>query len=100
MNVKKNVIKPSKAIKIIDFKEVFEYRDLLFFMVLKEVKVIYKQTILGFAWAVIRPLFSMVVFTIIFSKMANMPSDGAPYQLFSFIAIVPWTYFSTSMICC
>ena len=67
-------------------------------MVLREIKILYKQTILGFSWAIIRPLFSMIVFSIIFGNLANVPSDSIPYPLFSYAALVPWTYFSSSMI--
>ncbi len=74
------------------------YKDLLYFMVLREIKVLYKQTILGFSWAIIRPLFSMIVFSIIFGNLADIPSDSIPYPLFSYAALVPWTYFSSSMI--
>ena len=73
------VITPPKGWQIIDFKELQEYRDLFYFLVARNVKVLYKQTILGFSWAVIRPLFAMVVFTIVFGKLANVPSDGVPY---------------------
>ena len=75
-----------------------EYKDLLYHFVKKEISVLYKQTILGFSWAIIRPLFTMVIFTFIFGKLAKMPNDGVPYPLFSYVALVPWTYFSTSMI--
>jgi len=74
------------------------YRDLLYFLVLREIKVLYKQTILGFSWAIIRPVFSMIIFSIIFGKLAEMPSDGIPYPIFSYVALVPWTYFATAMI--
>ncbi len=74
------------------------YKDLLYFMVLREIKVLYKQTILGFTWAIIRPLFSMFVFSVIFGNLANIPSNSIPYPIFSYAALVPWTYFSTSMI--
>lgn len=80
-----------------NWKELFRYKDLLYFMVLRDVTVMYKQSILGFAWAVINPLFSMVVFTIIFGKLANVPSDGIPYPIFSFVAMLPWTYFSGAL---
>ena len=66
-------------------------------MVLKEIKILYKQTILGFSWAVIRPFFSMIIFSIVFGNLANVPSDGIPYPIFSYAALVPWTYFSTSL---
>ena len=65
-------------------------------MVKREITVLYKQTILGFLWAVVRPLFSMIVFSVIFGGLAKIPSDGSPYPLFSYVALVPWTYFSTA----
>ena len=82
---------------LIDFKELYNYKDLLYFMVLREVVVLYKQTILGFSWAIIRPLLSMVIFSVIFGKLADIPSDGVPYPIFSYVALVPWIYFSTSI---
>ena len=66
-------------------------------MVQREIKNLYKQTILGFSWAVLRPLISMVIFTFIFGGLAKIPSDGIPYPIFSFTALVPWLYFSTSL---
>ena len=80
------------------FREVWEYRDLFLFLTLRDIKVIYKQTVLGFLWAFIQPFFSVVVFTFVFGYMAKIPSDGQPYALFSVVAVVPWTFFSTSMI--
>ncbi len=91
-------IESRKGWQLIDWRELVRYKDLFFFLVLRDVKVLYKQTILGFTWALIRPLFQMVIFTIIFGKMADMDSDGAPYAIFSYVALVPWTYFSSSMI--
>lgn len=90
-------IEPNKKNRLVDIKELFEYRDLLFFMVKKEVTVLYKQTVLGLLWAVIRPFFSMVVFSLIFGGLAKVPSDNVPYPIFSFVALVPWTYFSTAL---
>tara|TARA_Y100001954_G_C15710349_1_gene552657 strand:+ start:99 stop:890 length:792 start_codon:yes stop_codon:yes gene_type:complete len=81
-------------------KEINDYRDLLYFLVLRDVNAIYKQTIMGFAWAVIRPLVQMVVFTLFFGNMAGIKGDlalGVPYALFSYIALVPWTYFAASL---
>ena len=91
------VIRPQKSWQLINFKEMLEYRDLLYFMVLRDVKILYKQTVLGFSWAIIRPLFSMIVFSIVFGGLAKLPSDGIPYPVFSYVALVPWTYFSASM---
>jgi len=91
------VIEPKKGWQLINFKEMIRYKDLLYFMVYRDVTVIYKQTIIGFAWAIINPLFSMVVFSIIFGKLAKVPSDGIPYPLFSYVALLPWTYFSQAL---
>ena len=91
------VIEPKSGWQLIDWKELREYKDLYYFLVSRDIKVLYKQTILGFAWAVIRPLFSMIVFSIVFGRLAQMPSDGVPYPLFSYVALVPWTYFATAM---
>jgi lipopolysaccharide transport system permease protein len=90
-------LEPSVGWRLIDWRELFAYRDLFWFLVWRDVKVRYKQSVLGFGWALVRPFFSMVVFTIIFGNLASMPSDGVPYPLFSFAALLPWTYFSTSM---
>lgn len=79
------------------FKEVWAYRDLFFFLTLRDIKVIYKQTVLGFLWAFIQPFFSVVVFTFVFGNMAKVPSDGHPYAMFAVVAVVPWTFFQTSM---
>ena len=92
----KTVIVPKFGLQSINIREIYNYKDLLIFMVKREITVLYKQTILGFLWAIIRPLFSMVVFSIIFGGLAKMPSDGIPYPLFSYVALVPWTYFSTA----
>ncbi len=91
------IIEPKKGWQVIDWKEIIEYRDLFYFLVLRDIKVLYKQTVLGFSWAIMQPLFQMVIFTVIFGKMAKVDSDGAPYAIFSYVALVPWTYFSSSM---
>ena len=78
-------------------REVWHARELLFFLVWRDVKVRYKQTALGIAWAVVQPLVTMVVFTVLFSKLGDMPSDGLPYPLFSFAGLVPWMYFTASV---
>jgi lipopolysaccharide transport system permease protein len=87
-------IKPKKGWQLIDFRELKEYRDLFYFLVVRDIKVKYKQTVLGGLWAVIQPFFSMVVFTLFFGKLAKMPSDGIPYPIFSYSALVAWTYFA------
>lgn len=91
------VIEPKAVWKLIDWHECLEYRDLLYFLVLRDVTVLYKQTVLGIAWAVLNPFFSMVVFTVIFGMLLKVPSDGKPYAVFSFAALLPWTYFSQSL---
>jgi len=91
------VIKPKSGWQIINFKELREYRDLFYFLVWRDIKVLYAQTILGFLWAILQPLVQIVIFTIIFGKVAKVSSDGFPYILFSSVAIIPWTYMSQSM---
>ena len=91
------VIEAKPGWKFIDWRECLEYRDLLYFLALRDVTVLYKQTILGIAWAVLNPFFSMVVFTVIFGMLLKVPSDGKPYAIFSFAALLPWTYFSQSL---
>jgi lipopolysaccharide transport system permease protein len=93
----RTVIEPKPAWKLIDWREFLEYRDLLYFLVLRDVTVLYKQTVLGIAWALLNPFFSMVIFTIIFGMLLKVPSDGKPYAVFSFAALLPWTYFSQSL---
>ena len=93
----KIIIRPKRGLEFINLSEVYKYKYLLLLLVHKEISILYKQTILGFSWAIIRPLFSMVVFTIVFGNLAKVPSDGIPYPLFSYVALVPWTYFSAAM---
>ena len=91
------IIKPRRGWQLVDFRELAEYRDLFYFMVWREIKVLYAQTILGFSWAILQPLTQIVIFTIVFGKVAKVPTDGIPYFLFSTVAIIPWTYMSQSM---
>jgi lipopolysaccharide transport system permease protein len=91
------VIQPRSDWRLFDLREMLNYRDLLYFLVLRDVTVLYKQTVLGIAWAILTPFFSMFVFTIIFGMLLKTPSDGRPYALFSFAALLPWTYFSQSL---
>jgi lipopolysaccharide transport system permease protein len=93
-------IRPKKGWQLVDFKELKEHRDLFYFLIAKEVKVRYKQTVLGGLWAIIQPFFSMVVFSLFFGRLARMPSDGVPYPIFSFTAMVAWTYFSNALSGC
>jgi lipopolysaccharide transport system permease protein len=91
------IIEPAKNWKMIDWAELRRYRDLFYFLVARDVKVLYKQTILGFGWAILRPVISMIIFTIIFGNLAEIGSDGVPYAIFNFAALVPWLYFSSAM---
>lgn len=91
------IIEPKKGWQVIDWRELREYRDLFYFLVWRDIKILYRQTILGFAWAIIRPVFSMIVFSVVFGQLAKIPSDGIPYPLFSYAALIPWTYFSTAL---
>jgi lipopolysaccharide transport system permease protein len=75
----------------------WEYRELLYFLTWRDILVRYKQTVLGMAWAIIQPFFIMVVFSLFFGKLAKIPSDGIPYPIFSYAALVPWTFFSNSL---
>ncbi|MBE2255799.1 MAG: ABC transporter permease [Ignavibacteria bacterium] len=78
----------------INLKELWHYKDLLYFLVYRDITVIYKQSILGFSWAIINPLFSTLIFSFVFGKIANISSDGIPYPVFSLLGVIPWTYFS------
>ena len=92
-----DVIQPSKGWVPLKLGELWHYRELLYFFVWRDVKVRYKQTALGAAWAVIQPVFTMLVFSIFFGRLANMPSDGVPYPVFVFAALVPWTFFANAL---
>jgi len=91
------VREPRRGWRAVDLRELLAYRDLFRFLVVRDIKVLYKQTVLGFGWAILRPVFSMIVFSVVFGRLAKIPSDGVPYPLFSYAALVPWTYFQTSM---
>jgi len=91
------VIKPTMGWQLSDFKELKEYQDLFFFLVWRDIKVIYAQTIFGFAWAIFNPLVQIVVFTVIFGNIAKLSTEGIPYVLFSTLGVIPWTYMSQAM---
>lgn len=97
MSSRVTIIRPRSGWRVIDWQELREYGDLFYFLVWKEIKVRYAQSILGVGWALIQPVFSMIVFTIVFSRLAGIESDGAPYAVFSFAALVPWTFFSNAV---
>jgi len=91
------IIEARPGWQVIDWAELKEYRDLFYFLVLRDIKVQYKQTVLGFLWAIIQPFFSMIVFSVVFGKLAKVPSDGIPYPIFSYAALLPWTFFANSL---
>jgi lipopolysaccharide transport system permease protein len=91
------IVEPRSYWKIVNLNELKEYRDLFFFLVWRDIKVLYAQTILGFSWAIIQPLTQIVIFTFVFGKIAKVSTDGIPYVLFSSVAIIPWTYMSQAM---
>src|SRR5581483_4496201 len=78
-------------------RELWEYRELLYFLAWRDVKVRYKQTVLGAAWAIVQPFMTMVVFSIFFGRLAHVPSEGVPYPIFAYSALVPWTFFATAL---
>lgn len=90
-------IQPTRGFVALRLRELWAYRELLFFLGWRDVKVRYKQTVLGVAWAIIQPFMTMVVFSLFFGVLAGVPSDGIPYPIFSFAALVPWTFFSASL---
>ena len=90
-------IQPTRGWVALRLGEVVAYRELLYFLVWRDLKVRYRQTILGIAWAVLQPLLTMLVFTLFFGRLARVPSDGVPYSLFAYAALVPWTFFATGL---
>src|SRR3982751_2905554 len=90
-------IQPNRSFSLQKLNELWAYRELLYFLTWRDVKVRYKQTALGASWAIIQPLLTMVVFSLFFGRLAKVPSDGVPYPLFSFAALVPWTFFANGL---
>jgi len=97
MQTRKTVIESQKGFKFIDWKELSDYRDLFWFFVWRNIRTRYAQSTLGVGWAVLQPLFSMLVFTVIFGRLAKVDSNGLPYAIFSYTALVPWTFFANSV---
>lgn len=91
------VIEPSQGWIPVKLPELWEYREVLYFLVWRDIKVRYRQTLIGAIWAIIQPFMTMVVFTVFFGGLAKMPSDGIPYPLFAFAALVPWTFFANGL---
>lgn len=90
-------IRPQKRLFDLDLGAVWRYRELLFFLVWRELKIRYKQAAIGAGWAIIQPLFAVLIFTVIFGNFAKIPSDGIPYAVFAFAAMLPWTYFAEAL---
>lgn len=90
-------IRPSRGWVSLNLRELWNYRELLYFLTWRDIKVRYKQTVLGAAWAVIQPFFTMVVFSLFFGRLAKVPSDGIPYPVFAYCALVPWTFFAGAL---
>ena len=93
----KTVIQPSQGWKVVDFQELWRYKDLLYFLTVRGIKARYAQSVLGIGWAIIQPLFTTLVFTVVFGGLAKVDSDGMPYILFSYLALWPWNYFSGTL---
>lgn len=91
------VIQPARGLLKINLKELWDYRELLYFLTWRDIKVRYKQTVLGAAWAILQPLLTMVVFTVFFGKLGKIPSDGLPYPIFSYCALLPWQLFAKAL---
>jgi lipopolysaccharide transport system permease protein len=90
-------IEPSRGWRALHLGELWEYRELLYFLTWRDIKVRYKQTALGAAWAILQPVLTMVVFSLFFGRLARVPSDGIPYPIFAFAALVPWTFFANAL---
>ena len=93
----KSIIQATKGWQFIDFEELWRYKDLLYFLTVRGIKARYAQSVLGVGWAIIQPLFTTLVFTIVFGGLAKVDSDGMPYVLFSYLALWPWNYFSGTL---
>ena len=94
------IIRPSRGWVLLRLGDLWEYRELLYFLVWRDIKVRYKQTILGAAWAVVQPFFTMVVFSIVFGRLAKIPSDGLPYPVFAYCGLLPWQLFAYALTHC
>lgn len=91
------VIEPASGWRMLDWRELWAYRELLWVLTARDIKVRYKQTVLGAGWAILRPFLTMVIFSVVFGQLAKMPSDGYPYPVFVYAALLPWTFFSNAI---
>jgi lipopolysaccharide transport system permease protein len=92
-----NVIQPPRGWRMLDLGELWAYRELLWALTVRDLKVRYKQTVLGVAWAIIQPVTAMIIFSVIFGRLAGLPSDGYPYPVFVFVGLLPWTFFANAI---
>ena len=90
-------IEPSRGWAALQLRDVWAYRELLYFLVWRDIKIRYKQTVLGAGWAILQPFCTMVIFSVFFGRLAQLPSDGIPYPIFAYTALVPWTFFSNGL---
>ena len=90
-------LRPAKGLAALNLRDLWDYRELVYFLTWRDLKVRYKQTILGFTWVILQPVINMVVFTILFGQLLNVPTGGIPYPIFSFAALLPWGYFAGSL---
>src|SRR5271167_3428777 len=91
------ILKPSRGFLRLNLRDIWEYRELLYFLVWRDIKVRYKQTALGAAWAVLQPVMTMIVFSVFFGRLAKVPSDGIPYPVFAYTALLPWQLFAFAL---
>ena len=96
-NAEATLITADRRKKWLDVRELYHFRELLLALTARDLKVRYKQTVLGIVWAVLQPLASMLLFTVIFGRLAKLPSDGFPYPIFVFAGLLPWTFFANSI---
>jgi lipopolysaccharide transport system permease protein len=90
-------LRPAKGLATLNLKDLWDYRELIYFLTWRDLKVRYKQTVLGFSWVILQPVINMVVFTVLFGQLLKVPTDGIPYPIFSFAALLPWLYFAGSL---
>ena len=93
----KTIIRPKKTFSLNDLKEIWQYRELMYFFTWRDLKVRYKQTAIGIAWAIFQPFITMVIFSLFFGNFANMPSDGIPYPIFVYVGLLIWQFFAGSL---
>ncbi len=96
-NSRRTILKPSTGWAALNLRDLWLYRELIFFMTWRDLKVRYKQTLLGASWAILQPFLTMIVFSIFFGNLAKVPSDGVPYPIFTYTALIPWTLFSKAL---